>query len=74
MENNPSLGEGTMRTNQKIQIRHWENVLCHLQKQQGFALVILCLLLPVILTACIFVYIGTIQIEMTSTLHQLCRQ
>lgn len=45
-----------------------------LKQQQGFALMIMCMSLPVILMVSIFVYVGTIQIEIKSTLNQLCRQ
>lgn len=43
-------------------------------QQQGFALVLMCMVLPIVLLISIFVYVGTTQIEIKSTLNQLCRQ
>lgn len=73
MESNSSFGKHTMMNNRKFLNALLENILWPLRKQQGFALIWLCTLLPIILMASIFVYVGTIQIEMRSTLHQLCR-
>jgi len=44
-----------------------------LVSQNGFALIWLCFILPVILTATTFVYVGITQIEIKSILHQICR-
>lgn len=44
-----------------------------LQQQHGFALVLFMSLLPMILAALTFLYIGTTQIELKSTLEQTCR-
>jgi len=43
------------------------------ESENGVVLVYMCLLMPLILTATIFVYVGTTQLEISSTLHQICR-
>ncbi len=40
----------------------------------GYALVFLCLLLPLILTVIFYIYAKIIQVEMKSHLHQICRR
>ena len=44
-----------------------------LKKQEGFAVIFLLSLLPLILAATTFLYIGTCQLEMKSTMQKTCR-
>lgn len=44
-----------------------------IERQKGFALVFLITLLPLVLAALTFLYVGTTQIEIKSTLQQTCR-
>lgn len=61
-------------SHRKVCSTHLINIGWLLAKQQGFALIWLCTLLPAILTTIIFVYAASIQIEIKSALHQLCRR
>lgn len=43
------------------------------ESEKGIVIIYLCFLMPLILTAILFVYVGTTQLEISSTLHQICR-
>lgn len=44
-----------------------------IRSEKGFSLVLLTTLIPLILAAIVFIYIGTTQIELKTSLHQTCR-
>jgi len=51
----------------------YKRKLNQINSEKGFALIMMCLLLPIFLVTCTFIFIGMAQIEIKTTLNHLCR-